>query len=52
MLRPSGIQVTQKPVHRNFYRSSFLEKAMGKYVLGWLLGVPVVVLAVIYLLMH
>jgi len=25
---------------------------MGKYVIAWLLGVPVVVLVIIYLLMH
>ena len=25
---------------------------MGKYVVGWLLGVPVVVLVIIYLFMH
>jgi len=25
---------------------------MGKYVLGWLLGVPVFVLVIIYLIMH
>jgi hypothetical protein len=25
---------------------------MGKYVLGWLFGVPVIVLVVIYLLFH
>jgi len=25
---------------------------MGKYLVGWLLGVPVVVLVIIYLFMH
>jgi bacteriorhodopsin len=25
---------------------------MGKYVIGWLLGVPVIVLVIIYLLMN
>jgi len=25
---------------------------MGKYFIGWLLGVPVIVLVIIYLLMH
>lgn len=25
---------------------------MGKYVLGWILGVPVIVLVVIYMLFH
>jgi len=25
---------------------------MGKYLIGWLLGVPVVVLVIIYLFMH
>jgi len=29
-----------------------LEKVMGKYLIGWLLGVPVVVLAALYLLFH
>jgi hypothetical protein len=28
------------------------EIAMGKYFLGWILGVPVIVLVVIYLVMH
>jgi hypothetical protein len=28
------------------------EKAMGKYFLAWIFGVPAAVLAVIYLLMH
>jgi hypothetical protein len=28
------------------------ETTMGKYVLGWLLGVPVFVLVIIYLVMH
>ena len=28
------------------------ETAMGKYFLGWILGVPVIVLVVIYLVMH
>jgi type VI protein secretion system component VasF len=27
-------------------------RIMGKYVLGWFLGVPVVVLVVIYLIFH
>ena len=30
----------------------FLENEMGKYFLGWILGVPVVVLVGIYLVMH
>jgi hypothetical protein len=29
-----------------------LEMAMGKYVLAWLLGVPALVLVVIYLFFH
>jgi hypothetical protein len=29
-----------------------MEIAMGKYVLAWLLGVPGVVLVVLYLLFH
>ena len=28
------------------------DKAMGKYVLGWLLGIPVFVLVIIYLFVH
>ena len=28
------------------------EKIMGKYVLGWILGVPAVVLVLIYIFMH
>ena len=27
-------------------------KVMGKYALGWLLGVPVVVLVIVYLIMN
>jgi hypothetical protein len=27
-------------------------RIMGKYLLGWLLGVPAVILLVIYLFMH
>ncbi len=30
----------------------FRRTAMGKYFIGWLLGVPVVVLVIIYLLMN
>jgi hypothetical protein len=29
-----------------------MEMAMGKYVLAWLLGVPAIVLVVIYLFFH
>jgi hypothetical protein len=28
------------------------EMAMGKYFLDWMLGVPVVVLVVVYLILH
>jgi hypothetical protein len=31
---------------------TFLERIMGKYVLGWLLGIPAIVLVVIYFFMH
>ena len=34
--------------HVNRYQETF----MGKYVLGWFLGVPVVVLVIIYLIFH
>jgi len=27
-------------------------KIMGKYLIGWILGVPVVVLVVVYIVMH
>ena len=30
----------------------FKENEMGKYVLGWFLGVPVVVLVVLYMIFH
>ncbi|MEO8525506.1 MAG: hypothetical protein ABI460_12355 [Caldimonas sp.] len=40
----------------NFYALRFdnftEEKIMGKYVLGWFLGVPVIVLVAIYFFMH
>jgi hypothetical protein len=29
-----------------------VERIMGKYVLGWLLGIPAIVLVVIYFFMH
>lgn len=32
--------------------SMLLEKPMGKYVLAWLLGVPALVLVVVYLFFH
>jgi hypothetical protein len=34
------------------FRPCNLEMNMGKYFLGWLLGVPVVVLVLIYLVFH
>ena len=40
---------------RGLFIAAFVVKrrsVMGKYVLGWLLGVPVVVLVIIYLFMH
>jgi len=33
-------------------QQNFLESEMGKYFLGWILGVPVVVLLGIYVVMH
>jgi len=35
--------------HQDFRQQ---ETAMGKYVLGWLLGVPMVVLVILYLFFH
>jgi hypothetical protein len=32
--------------------SRLLENIMGKYVLGWLLGIPAIVLVVVYFFMH
>jgi hypothetical protein len=32
--------------------STSTEVAMGKYVIGWMLGVPVSVLAVVYIISH
>ena len=32
--------------------NNFEEIVMGKYLLGWLLGVPVIVLVIIYFFMH
>jgi len=32
--------------------STLLENSMGKYVLAWLLGVPALVLVVVYLFFH
>lgn len=29
-----------------------MEGIMGKYIIGWMLGVPVIVLVIIYILMH
>ena len=35
-----------------FHQCSLKEMAMGKYFVGWLLGIPAVVLVVVYLLFH
>jgi hypothetical protein len=35
-----------------FRTANIKESDMGKYVLGWLLGVPVVVLVIIYLIFN
>jgi hypothetical protein len=34
------------------FEISFEQKTMGKYVLGWFLGVPLVVLVAIYFIAH
>jgi hypothetical protein len=34
------------------HRSPHPEREMGKYVLAWLLGVPTVVLVILYLFFH
>ena len=39
----------QKPFNKHFHD---MEDAMGKYFLAWLLGVPAVVLVLIYFFMH
>jgi hypothetical protein len=36
----------------NWHRHHSRRATMGKYFLGWLLGVPVVVLVLIYLFFH
>jgi hypothetical protein len=40
------------PDSASYAQVTFLETAMGKYVLAWLLGVPALVLVVIYLFFH
>jgi hypothetical protein len=41
------------PMHRGaFFHHCFKEKIMGKYFLGWILGVPAIVLVAIYIFMH
>jgi hypothetical protein len=44
-------RVSRRPSTVNSPKS-FQENEMGKYFLGWILGVPVVVLVGIYLVMH
>ena len=53
--RPSTIDVGLAPVFRGPFIVPLFAKrrsVMTKYLLGWLLGVPVVVLVIIYLFMH
>jgi len=38
-----------KPVAQAINHNFNLEKSMGKYFIGWLLGVPVVVLVIFFL---
>lgn len=33
-------------------RTQFLEMAVGKYLVGWVLGVPVIVLVILYILFN
>jgi hypothetical protein len=40
------------PVYAAGLANPTLETLMGKYVLGWFLGVPVIVLVVIYFFLH
>jgi hypothetical protein len=40
------------PVYAAGLAKATLETFMGKYVLGWFLGVPVIVLVVIYFFLH
>jgi hypothetical protein len=43
------MRISYAPRYDNFYAQ---ENTMGKYVVGWFLGVPVIVLLVIYFFMH
>jgi len=39
-------------VHGADRRETQTEKTMGKYVLGWFLGIPLGVLVILYLIFH
>jgi hypothetical protein len=46
--------VVQECIHRPWRRgaAAFKETRMGKYLIGWLLGVPVIVLVILYFFFH
>lgn len=52
---PSGstvIKAHARPAVRSINKHDNEEDVMGKYFLGWLLGIPAVVLVLIYFFMH
>ena len=53
--RPVATGVRLARVLRGLFIAGLVAKrrrVMGKYVIGWLLGVPVIVLVIIYILMN
>ena len=45
-------QVRLRPAYADRFTTVLQEHIMGKYLLGWVLGVPVIVLVLIYFFMH
>lgn len=51
-MRPIPLQARAASNEQSHSTIIHEEATMGKYFLGWLLGVPVVVLVIVYLIFH
>jgi hypothetical protein len=49
---PFGDRPASPKCSGRYARTRLQELNMGKYVIGWLLGVPAIVLVVLYLFFH
>jgi hypothetical protein len=49
---PEGVPQERRPVQATRRRRVPGDIIMGKYLVGWLLGVPVVVLVILYFFFH